>query len=68
MDYLPSQGCRRIAYLAPSGSDLFQSGIRYDVYREKAAQAPILVGVLGPSPRAQIGPTDPCGNTCFGPR
>lgn len=53
MDYLVGTGRKRIAYLAPSGSDLFNEGVRLDVYRQKMEDAglePYKIGVPGPSP------------------
>jgi DNA-binding LacI/PurR family transcriptional regulator len=64
MDYLIGQGRRRIAYLAPGGSDLFRSGIRYDVYLRKLAEAglePIVIGVANPAPMSAIGPLREAG-------
>lgn len=59
MDFLIAQGRRRIAYLAPGGSDLFTSGLRYDVFHRKLAEAglePTVIGVPNPSPGGSLGP------------
>lgn len=59
MEYLIERGRRRIAYLAPSGSDLFRSGLRYEVFHRKLAEAglePTVIGVANPNPVNAVEP------------
>lgn len=48
MDHLLAMGRKQIAYMAPKHSGLSQSGVRYDVYRQRMESAGLPVSVVEP--------------------